>query len=593
MKTLIRTIVPILVLMFASLSSANECTSTFPLSTKGRFVVDACDQRYKLKSVNWYGASGSREVVGGLQHQKLDDIVSLIKNAGFNSVRLPFSNQMLHASYAVPHEYLTANPELMGRSPLQIYDAVVNALAAQDIAVVLNNHTTTSEWCCGFDTNGLWYNNNVSAEQWQQDWLNLIARYAHLPQVVGADLRNEVRTTKWRDIFIPESPNWGWGDQNDWAMIAQRTGNLIHRAHPEMLIVIEGINWWGSLPILGSGDRPHLIPVRDRPINLIAENKLVYAVHNYGFTGPQHNGNDDTSAGNPRYSDFDKTTLYNILDHEFGFMLADHKPFTAPIWVSEFGVAYNEGSANYRNWFAYLVEYLLVHDLDFAYWPLNDQKGDGSHDSYALVSPDWSSLRNDWRTPYMQRLLQEGNHGENVADTSSPYSIVRFDNYDNDVADLHFDWDSGATKGSCRNGDRAIGLSQNYTLLCSDDVKGDILHGDAGFYRQNTERYSPRAEFLRYPDWAGGFTKYECDLDHYVAGVSKRFWGTGGVLCARASAPLGNQCETLWFDRGDARLSQAADDWAPSSYKGQCADDQYLAGIAQRRGNASALLCCR
>ncbi len=570
---------------------ASECTDIFPLSTKGRYVIDACGDRFKLKSVNWYGASGEREVVGGLHKQSISDIVSLIKTAGFNSVRLPFSNQMLHTDAPLPPEYLSANPQLIGKTPLEVFDVVVEALAQQDIAIILNNHTSFSEWCCGFDFNGLWYHDGQSKGQWQQDWLDIVSRYQHIPQVVGADLRNEVRTTKWHNTIIPESPNWGWGDQNDWKLVSQETGNLIHSAHQDLLIVVEGINWWGSLPILGSGDRPHLIPIRHDPIYFIQEHKLVYAAHNYGFTGPQHNGSDDTSAGNPKYSDMSREELHHKLDEEFGFVLNANHTYTAPVWVSEFGVGHSDGGS-YRDWFINLVDYLIDKDLDFAYWPLNPEKGDGAHDTYALATDDWGAMRNDWRTSHMQRLLNhQGANGE-VADTRSDFSILRFENNDNQVADVN-DWDSGARKGSCRNGDRAIGLSSDDTLLCSHSAYDNLLISPARFYTRSNQVRSPREGLLNNDDWARGFTKYECDLNHYVAGVSSRWWGTSGVLCARANRILGNQCETLWFDRGDGRQSGAAGDWAPGSYKGQCADDKYIAGIAQRDGSASALLCCK
>src|SRR5690606_30294380 len=106
------------------------------------------------------------------------------------------------------------------------------------------------------------------------------------------------------------------------------------------LIVVEGINWWGVVPVLGSGARPHLMPVRERPVVLQRPNKLVYAAHNYGFTGPHHNGDDRTSPGQLRYRDYDEAALRELLDKEWGFVLDSQQPYTAPVWVSEFGVAH-------------------------------------------------------------------------------------------------------------------------------------------------------------------------------------------------------------------------------------------------------------
>src|SRR5512143_1882009 len=48
----------------------------FPLTTRGRFIVDANGQRVRLKAFNWYGAESPDAVVGGLAYQSLDTIVT-------------------------------------------------------------------------------------------------------------------------------------------------------------------------------------------------------------------------------------------------------------------------------------------------------------------------------------------------------------------------------------------------------------------------------------------------------------------------------------------------------------------------------------
>ncbi len=52
-----------------------------------------------------------------------------MKEWGFNSVRLPFSNQMLHDPNPVPDFAVAANPELRGKTFLEVYDFVVESLA--------------------------------------------------------------------------------------------------------------------------------------------------------------------------------------------------------------------------------------------------------------------------------------------------------------------------------------------------------------------------------------------------------------------------------------------------------------------------------
>ncbi len=160
---------------------------------------------------------------------------------------------MIHATAAVPDAAVTANPQLRGRTPLQIYDAVVTALTQDGFAVVLNNHTNTSRWCCGIDGNERW-NSSQSTGQWADDWVFMARRYASDPRVVGADLYNEVR----RDIL--DDPDWGAGDEHDWFAAAQLAADrILTEANPDLLIVIEGINWTG-LPVDGlrTADPPSL-----------------------------------------------------------------------------------------------------------------------------------------------------------------------------------------------------------------------------------------------------------------------------------------------------------------------------------------------
>src|SRR5690348_8039181 len=86
-----------------------------PLHTKGRYVVDARGERFKLKSGNWHGASGTWKGSGditadanhhagenshglplGLDRAPLPEIVASFRELGINSVRLQFSNEMIH-----------------------------------------------------------------------------------------------------------------------------------------------------------------------------------------------------------------------------------------------------------------------------------------------------------------------------------------------------------------------------------------------------------------------------------------------------------------------------------------------------------------
>lgn len=580
-------------------SAAESCDKPFELSNSGRYLVDACQNRFKLKSVNWYGGSDTWHIPLGLDKQPIGHIVGLIKQMGFNSVRLPFSNQAIHVTAPVNPAHVSANPELIGKTPLQVYDATVKALTDAGVVVVLNNHTTSSEWCCNYDDNGLWWTNWTypqSTAQWQADWVFLANRYKSNPLVAAADLRNEVRTMNGNGDLDPISPKWADHGGNDWRKAATDAGNAVVKANPKMLVIVEGINFTGLTSALGAW-RPHLQPVYSDPVGLTAPGKLMYAAHNYGYIGPNATGGSSFVDGsNPLlYKHMDKPTLYDRLNKEFGYVANPGKIYSAPVWVSEFGIGFDASvSEQDKTWFANLTQYLIDNDLDFAYWALNGTKTD-SIEGYGLLTEDWSAPRNDWRTPYMNALVNAPGKTGSVEETER-FTAPDYGNGDENQSASLGDWASGANKATCPDGYHMAGASRydrsesngRYRILCTNQTVGNLW--SAG--EPTSTQWVNESTWYRGYDWASGYTKYECPQGYFASGATKHWWGTSGVLCAKANRPLGNRCRTLWFDRGDNRTSQKAGDWATGAYKGQVGDNEYVAGIAQYNGNAAALLAC-
>ena len=99
-----------------------------PLSTSGRFIVDADGRRVRLAGVNWYGFHEDDGVAPGLDRTDRRTLARRIAMLGFNSVRLPFSLWMTEQAAPVPDQYLAANPDLSGATPIEVYDACVEAL---------------------------------------------------------------------------------------------------------------------------------------------------------------------------------------------------------------------------------------------------------------------------------------------------------------------------------------------------------------------------------------------------------------------------------------------------------------------------------
>src|SRR5260370_14148308 len=163
-----------------------------PLSTHGRYIVDAHGNRVKLAGVNWYGASEAIGVPPGLDGNDRNAIAEVIAQQGFNCVRFPFSLWMTEQTTPVADEYLLLNPDLHGSTPMQVYDACVKALTDQGLIVIPNVHLLDFGWsCANNDTNGLCFNDRCPAAKFTSIWQDIARRYASNPLVAAMDIKNE------------------------------------------------------------------------------------------------------------------------------------------------------------------------------------------------------------------------------------------------------------------------------------------------------------------------------------------------------------------------------------------------------------------
>ncbi|MFI6599359.1 glycoside hydrolase family 5 protein [Nonomuraea sp. NPDC050536] len=574
---------------------------TGPLSTRGRYIVDANGNRFKLKAGNWAGAQGTWEGSGdlndpannqarqvshnlplGLDRVPMAQLLADFHGLGLNSIRLPFANALIHDTTVVPESAVAANPQLRGKTPLQVFDAVVAALTADGFAVILNNHTTTYRFCCGLDGNERW-NSGQSTQQWQDDWLFLVNRYKANKRVAGADLRNEIRRDTWDD------PNWGWGDEHDAYKAFEDAGNKILQADPDMLIIMEGINWYG-IPLNGLNyGRPMLTPVRTLSHTLIESGKLVYSAHFYGYTGPNYTGA-DSGAGHTNdwpYEDFPLDQLKQLVSDEALYVTQSGQHFTAPVWISEFGAA-GRGSddSKEKTWFGNFTDILAEHDTDFAIWPLVGWSNTAGvpNDNWALISYDPTGRRQslsdpgDWRTNDWNKLINAAGATGPVAQVNH-WNMLNTDYGDQNVSRTmlaNSDWSPGNRKGNCPDTERLAGLSRlKHRGLCTD--ANQPAKGTGGWVTVSDARY------VTHGDWASGYDKFECPDNHFAVGFSVNGTAMAGLLCAPSAKPLPVANRVAWFDRGDNRPATGGaieNDWAPQDYKGQCADNEYLAGVA-------------
>lgn len=590
-----------------------------PLSTRGRYIVDADGNRFKLKASNWAGAQGTWEGSGdvddvlnhqadqksnniplGLDRTPISRILADFHALGLNSIRLPYADAMIDDDTVVPDQAVAANPQLQGKTPLEVFDAVVAALTADGFAVILNNHTTTYRFCCSLDGNERW-NTSQTTEKWIDNWLFLVNRYASNKRVVGADLRNEVR----RDFN--NDPNWGWGNDHDLYKAYQLAGNRILEAAPDMLVIMEGINWQGIPQGMFPHGRPTLTPVRNLSNTLINSGKLVYAAHFYGFTGPNHTGStggwQNGETNDPRYRDLSPEDLIRVVDDQALFVTDEGQHFTAPVWISEFGTG-GRGQTDQKeiDWFARFTDILVENDTDFAQWPLVGWSTNGKiNDNWALISYDDAGNRQaindpgDWRAAHWNKLVNAPGKTGQVAEVDH-WNMVNLDFGDQNLSATmrrQADWSVGNRKGNCPDSQRLVALARsNNRGLCTDAGR-ELAKTDTMWTTVVDERYVTSG------DWASGYNKLECPRNTFAVGYSVKGNAMAALLCAPSATPLPTTNRLLWFDRGDNRPAtggSTASDWAPGAYKGQCRDDEYLAGVAytwkwQHGGAPDALLC--
>jgi len=359
-------------------------TYTLPLRARGRHVVDANGRRFKLSSVNWYGASDELFIPGGLDVRHRDDIARTIRRMGFNSVRLPYSDEMVMANPAVPPHLLAANADLVGLKAVDVFAAVVDALTGQGIAVVVNNHITSATWCCGADPcDAGWANDHLpsmmcrvrqSEDEWIAHWEELMARFTNNSLVVGADLRNEVRGV------------WGTMTWERWAAAAERAGNALLRMNPDWLIVVGGTESGNDLS--GVARRPVVLDVPDR---------VVYSAHVYSWSGWGSLGG--------RYAKRTYASFVQAMRKNWAYLVEGG---VAPVWVGEFGAPDKPGQGD-ANYWKNLLRYLKAIDADFGYWAINPRKPkDDEKETYCLLDDDWETPVLDYRMKDMTELIRAG-----------------------------------------------------------------------------------------------------------------------------------------------------------------------------------------
>jgi len=352
--------------------------------TSGNQILDSNGTPVRIAGINWYGFETPDEIAHGLWAQDYHAVVNDIKALGYNTIRIPISDQAVETP-VVPQNFSQfnntgpINTDLAGLNDLQILDKIIAAAGADGLKVIIDNHRSEAGETA--EANGLWYTSAYPNSAWINDWATLAKRYANNPTVIGFDLRNEPHTPT--GVAYANGATWGTGDPNtDVRLAYQNAGNAILAANPNALIFCEGISnfpnssggfdttWWGG----------NLEGVAQFPVVLSSPGHVVYSAHDYGpvlFQQAWFNSS-TTSA-----------SLDAVLNKYWGYIYANS---TAPLWVGEFGTGNgatdvsDSTPGSQGQWFSSLVSFIKSNPaMGWTYWALNGE------DSFALLDNNYDA----------------------------------------------------------------------------------------------------------------------------------------------------------------------------------------------------------
>ena len=324
------------------------------LHTSGSKILKSDNSEYVIKATSWFGMETDICAPHGLWTMSMDAGLDNIAGMGFNTIRLPFSNQCLNGTTKDVNFY--QNPDLKGKTPVQVMDIFVAKSKARGLNVILDRHRPDSS-----SQSELWYTSQYSEARWISDWKMLAARYKNEPAVIGADLHNEPHG----------AAKWGSGvTSNDWRAAATRAGNEVLAVNPNWLIIVEGVEsfgddwtWWGGA----------LQGVAKQPVSLNVANRVVYSPHEYPSTVYAQKWFNDPNYPNNLPAEWDR---------KWGYIA---KQNIAPIFVGEFGTKLETQSD--KQWMTAFVDYMKTNKTSYSYWSFNPN----SSDTGGLVKADWKT----------------------------------------------------------------------------------------------------------------------------------------------------------------------------------------------------------
>ncbi len=319
----------------------------------------------KLKGVNWFGFETDTHVVHGLWARGYKEMITQMKNLGFNAVRVPVCPATINGVGVTSIDY-SKNQDLVGLNSLQVLDKVLQELNTQGMYILLDHHRPD---CLAISE--LWYTPSYSETQWINDLKTVVTRFANLLNFVGLDLKNEPHG----------AATWGSGNAGtDWNKAAERAGQAVLSVNPNILVFVEGIGESGNCSSnLGHFWGENLEPQKCTPIstNAIPGGKLVLSPHIYGpDVAYQSYYSDPNFPGN----------MPSVWDTQFGYLASSGMTLVPGEWGGKMGTSGGnpQDTTLQKTWISYMKSKGICSSF---YWSWNPN----SQDTGGILQDDWNT----------------------------------------------------------------------------------------------------------------------------------------------------------------------------------------------------------
>jgi endoglucanase len=288
--------------------------------------------------------------------QPLEFHIETIANLGFNSIRIPLSEDLIMADWDTTYpDQGIVNPSYpeAGMKSIEILDRFFDLVEEKNITVIFDIHRLNSDSQAAkpFIENSIY-----TFVRFMDAWVRILTRYENRRSLVGVDVFNEF-----------QGDDWG-----DWKNLAEITINHIEGVFPSRFIYyIEGSRWGGDLH-----------GAKDNPIRLQGHvmDRVFMSIHKYWFS-------DEANV-------YDRELLRESWEYSFGFL-------NDRVMVGEWG--YMSEDPKQKQWAEWFVEWLQEKDIRNTYfWSYNYDSGDTKgvllDDCYTVNSDKVDLLHRLWGT---------------------------------------------------------------------------------------------------------------------------------------------------------------------------------------------------